>query len=59
MKNFTPYSSLNSQINMEAKHDEESHKSPKDQTIKFILAYSKSIEAHPSKHFNNLILNLN
>lgn len=59
MKNFTPYSSLNGQMKMEANSEIENHQSPKNQTINFILVYSKSIEAYPSKHLNKMILNLN
>jgi hypothetical protein len=59
MKNFTQQSFLKNELNMEAKYDVDRLHIPSDQSIKFILAYSKSIEARRSKHINDMLLNLN
>ena len=59
MKNFTQQSFLKNELNMEAKYDVDRLHMPSDQSSKFILAYSKSIEAKLSKHINNMLLNLN
>ena len=59
MKNFTQQSFLKNELNMEAKYEVDRLHIPSDQSIKFILAYSKSLEARRSKFVNDMLLNLN
>jgi len=44
---------------MEASPDKPRVHSPSDQSIRFILSYSRSIEAHTSKYMKDVVLNLN
>ena len=59
MKNFTQNYSLKNQLNVEESPEEKGYQSPSKQSVKIILAYSKSLEAHRSKYTDEVLLNLN
>ena len=59
MKNSTHFITPKNHLNMEASPDKPRVHSPSDQSIRFILSYSRSIEAHTSKYMKDVVLNLN
>jgi len=59
MKNSTPYLTPKNHFNVEANTELNQLHSPSSQSINLILAYSKSLEARPSKFINKVLLNLN
>ena len=59
MKNFTPFYSPKEHLNVEANPEKKSLHSPKKQSIDFILAYSRSLEAKQSKYINDMHYTLN
>jgi hypothetical protein len=59
MKDFTPFYSSKNHLNVEANPVKNNFHSPKKQSIDFILAYSKSVEAKASKYIGGMLYNIN
>ena len=59
MKDSTHYFTSKNHLDMEVSHDKTRLHSPSNQSIKLIMAYSRSLEAHSSKYMKNVLMNLN
>ena len=59
MKNSTHFITSKNHLNMEASPDKPRVHSPSGQSIRFILSYSRSLEAQSSKYMKDVLLNLN
>jgi hypothetical protein len=44
---------------MEASHEKTRLEIPSNKSIRLIMSYSKSLEAHSSKYMKDILLNLN
>ncbi len=59
MKDFTHLLPSKSQMNVEGSVEKDGLQSPSKQSLKNILAYSKALEARPSKLMKNMLIHLN